>query len=133
MDSVFTKIVNGQLPAFKLWENRSFIAILDIHPINPGHTLLIPKQQIDNIFDLPDKLYTSLWQTAKWISPLIHQAMNCKRIGIAVEGFSVPHVHIHLVPINLGNELNPERAVLASSEELAVVQNKICQAIANSL
>ena len=133
MDSVFTKIINNQLPAFKLWENDFFIAILDINPINPGHTLLIPKQQTDYIFDLPDELYSSLWQVVQWISPLIQQAMECKRIGIAVEGFSVPHVHIHLVPVNSGNELNPERSVAASSEQLAIVQNKICQAIDNSL
>ena len=65
MDSVFTKIVNGQSPAFRLWENDSFIAILDLHPINPGHTLLIPKQQIDYIFDWSDELYSSLWQIVK--------------------------------------------------------------------
>ena len=73
-----------------------------------------------------------MWQVVKWIAPLIQQAMDCERIGIAVEGFSVPHVHIHLVPVNSGNELNPERAISASSEELTIVQNKICRAITNS-
>ncbi|WP_019505591.1 HIT family protein [Pleurocapsa sp. PCC 7319] len=129
MDSVFTKIINGKSPAFRLWENDLFIAILDIHPINPGHTLLIPKQQIDDIFDLPDELYNSMWQTVKWLAPHIQQAMESKRIGIAVEGFSVPHVHIHLVPVNSNNELNPERSVSASPEQLSIVQNKICQVI----
>lgn len=129
MDSVFTKIINGTLPAFRLWESNLAIAILDIQPINPGHTLLIPKQQIVDIFDLPDELYHSLWQTAKWLAPLIQQAMECQRVGIAVEGFSVPHVHIHLVPVNSINELNPERAVTASPEQLTIVQNKICQVI----
>ncbi len=133
MESIFTKIINGKLPAFPLWENEDFIAILDIHPINPGHTLLIPKQQIDYIFDLPDELYNSMWQVAKWLAPFIQQAMQSKRIGIAVEGFGVPHVHVHLVPVNSGNELNPERATSASSEELTIVQNKICQAIKGSL
>ena len=71
MDSVFTKIINGTLPAFRLWESDLFIAILDIHPINPGHTFLIPKQQIDNIFDLPDELYNSQRQIVKWLAPLL--------------------------------------------------------------
>ncbi|MDJ0531933.1 MAG: HIT family protein [Xenococcaceae cyanobacterium MO_207.B15] len=133
MESIFTKIINCKLPAFPLWENEYFIAILVPDPINPGHTLLIPKQQIDYIFDLPDELYNSMWQVAKWLAPFIQQAMQSKRIGIAVEGFGVPHVHVHLVPVNSGNELNPERATSASSEELTIVQNKICQAIKGSL
>ena len=133
MESIFTKIINGKLPAFPLWENEYFIAILVPDPINPGHTLLIPKQQIDYIFDLPDELYNSMWQVAKWLAPFIQQAMQSKRIGIAVEGFGVPHVHVHLVPVNSGNELNPERATSASSEELTIVQNKICHAIKGSL
>ena len=132
MNSIYTKIIRGELPAFRLWESDLSIAILDINPINPGHTLLIPKQQIDYIFDLPDELYNHMWQVVKWFAPLIQQAMDCERIGIAVEGFSVPHVHIHLVPVNSGNELNPERATSASSEELTIIQNKILQAIANS-
>jgi histidine triad (HIT) family protein len=105
------------------------IAILDIHPINPGHTLLIPKQQVDDIFNLPNELYNSLWQVAKWLAPLIQQAMDSKRVGISVEGFSVPHVHIHLVPVNSVNELNPERAVATSPEQLTIIQKKICQII----
>lgn len=74
-----------------------------------------------------------MWQAVKWIAPIIQQAMRCKRVGIAVEGFGVPHVHIHLVPVNSGNELNPERAVPASPEQLKSVQNIICQVIDNSL
>lgn len=133
MDSVFTKIIKGESSGFRLWENEQFIAILDIHPINPGHTLLIPKQQIDSIFDLPNELYLSLWQTVKWLSPCIQQAMNSERIGIAVEGFSVPHVYVHLVPVNSSNELNPERATKATVEQLTIVRAKICQAIDSSL
>ena len=131
--TLFTKIINGETAAYKLWENENFIAILDIHPINPGHTLLIPKQQIDYIFDLSDRLYDSMWQTAKWLSSHIQQATKCKRIGIAVEGFSIPHVHIHLVPVNSGNELNPERAISVTSEQLTDVQNQICKIIQSSL
>lgn len=133
MDSIFTKIINGELPAFKLWDNEYFIAILVPDPINPGHTLLIPKHQIDYIFDLPDELDNSMWQVVKWLAPFIQQAMQSKRIGIAVEGFGVPHVHIHLVPVNSGNELNPERATPASHQQLTIIQNKICRAIENSL
>jgi histidine triad (HIT) family protein len=133
MDSIFTKIINGQLPSFQLWESDLFIAILVPDPINSGHTLLIPKQQIDYIFDLSDELYNSMWQVVKWLAPSIQKAMECKRIGIAVEGFGVPHVHVHLVPVNSGNELNPERAVSASHEQLITVQNKICQVIKDSV
>ncbi|MBE9047857.1 HIT family protein [Pleurocapsales cyanobacterium LEGE 10410] len=133
MDSIFTRIIQGELPAFRLWENKYFIAILVPDPINPGHTLLIPKQQIDYIFDLPEELYNSMWQAVKWLSPYIQQAMDSKRIGIAVEGFGVPHVHIHLVPVNSGNELNPERATPVTPEQLTIVQNKIRQVIENSL
>jgi histidine triad (HIT) family protein len=133
MDSIFTKIINGQLPSFRLWESDLFIAILVPDPINPGHTLLIPKQQIDYIFDLPDELYNSMWQVVKWLAPSIQKAMGCKRIGIAVEGFGVPHVHVHLVPVNSGNELNPERSVPARSEQLTKVQNKIRQVIKDSV
>lgn len=129
MDSIFTKIIKGDSLGFRLWENKQFMAILVPDPINPGHTLLIPKQQIDSIFDLPDELYNSMWQTVKWLSPFIQRAMQSRRVGIAVEGFGVPHAHIHLVPVNSGNELNPERATKATPEELAVVQDKICQAI----
>ena len=132
MDSVYTKIIQGKLPAFRLWESDFSIAILDINPINPGHTLLIPKQQIDYIFALPDELYNHMWQVVKWLAPLIQRAMECKRIGIAVEGLGVPHVHIHLVPVNSSNELNPERAKSASPEELTLVHNKISQAIEDS-
>lgn len=133
MDSIFTKIIKGESPAFPIWEDEHFIAILVLKPINPGHTLLIPKKQIDYIFDLPEELYTSMWQAVKWLSPFIQQAMKSERIGIAVEGFSVPHVHIHLVPVNSGNELNPERASPATPDELIIVQNRICQAINSSL
>ena len=127
--TVFTRIINGETAAYKLWENENFIAILDIHPINLGHTLLIPKQQIDYIFDLSNELYDSMWRTVRWLSPYIQQATECKRIGIAVEGFSVPHVHVHLVPVNSGNELNPERAISATSEQLINIQNQICSII----
>ncbi len=132
MDSVFTKIIKGESPpAFPIWEDEHFIAILVPEPINPGHTLLIPKEQIDYIFDLPEELYNSMWQMVKWLSLYIQQAMKSKRIGIAVEGFGVPHVHIHLVPVNSGNELNPERASLVTSDELTIVQNKIRKLIDN--
>ncbi|MEM8676716.1 MAG: hypothetical protein AAGF83_23125 [Cyanobacteria bacterium P01_G01_bin.67] len=74
-----------------------------------------------------------MWEVVKCLAPMIQQAMECERVGIAVEGFSVPHVHIHLVPVNSGNELNPERAVSVTSEQLSIVQNKICRAINSSL
>jgi histidine triad (HIT) family protein len=123
--SLFVKIIDGEIPCHKIYEDDKFFAFLDINPINAGHTLLIPKIQIDYIFDLEDKLYTELFLKAKELSKIIKKATGCKRVGLAVEGFMVPHVHIHLVPLNKGNELNPERAKSVKEEELKQMAEKI--------
>lgn len=124
-DSVFTKIVKGELPSYKVYEDDRFIAILDINPINPGHTLVVPKKQVDYLFDLSSDLYHDLFDIVKKLSDPIKSATNAKRIGLAVEGFAVPHVHVHLVPIYKGNELNPELAHQISEEEMKQVQENI--------
>lgn len=130
MPSIFSKIITGEAPSFKLWENEDFYAFLDINPINPGHTLVIPKLEIDYILDLPEHLYAALWQHCGQLARHIHAAMKCKRVGMAVEGFSVPHAHVHLIPVNGHAELDPNRAVSASTEELEAVQKLICKKIA---
>lgn len=122
---IFCKILNGALPAYKVWENENFLAFLDINPVNPGHTLIIPKHHIDYVFDLEEPLYSELFQITKDLAEPLQRAMQAKRIGVVIEGFSVPHLHVHLVPINNVNELNPTRAKRATPEELAAVAVKI--------
>ncbi len=118
MKTLFSKIIDGELPCHKIFEDEEFFAFLDINPVNPGHTLLVPKLPVDNVFDLEDDLFSRLFLTAKRLSAPLQKATGCKRVGIAVEGFCIPHVHVHLVPVNGGNELNPERAKAADPAEL---------------
>jgi histidine triad (HIT) family protein len=118
--SLFTKIINNQLPCHKLYEDDLVIAFLDIHPQQPGHTLVVPKLQIDLIWDLPEDVYTNLWLTARKIAQHLAQATG-KRIGIHVDGTGVPHAHIHLVPFSTTAEFmqpsdqnnQPDHAALA--------------------
>ena len=124
-ECVFCKIVGKEIPANIIWESDRFLAFLDRGPINPGHILIIPKEHIESVFDMPDGLYEELFKTAKVLSTPLQKAMSSVRVGIAIEGFGVPHVHLHLVPINHGNELNPERAKPMPSEELAEIAEKI--------
>lgn len=123
--SIFTKILHKESSGYIIDETDNFFAILDINPVNPGHTLVIPKLEIDNIFDLPDELYSEIFVYAKKIALLIQKTTNSKRVGLAIEGFRVPHVHIHVVPVYKGNDLNPERARHASEKELIDMYNKI--------
>jgi len=100
MASVFTKIVNGEIPCYKIAEDDRFFAFLDIHPLAKGHTLVIPKKETDYLFDLDDDTIAGLHVFAKKIALAIDRVMNCKRVGVAVLGLEVPHAHIHLIPIN---------------------------------
>ena len=122
---IFCKIVKGDIPCVKIWENEKYLAFLDLNPVNPGHTLLIPKKHTDYIFDLEDNEYQELMLQGKRLAKILKDNLNPKRVGLVVEGFAIPHVHIHLIPINNGNELNPERARPAESEELKEVADKI--------
>lgn len=125
MNCIFCKIKDGELPSHKIYEDKEFLVFLDIYPINPGHLLLIPKKHVDYVFDLQEPLYSKMFKIAKKISKNLKKVMKVKRIGIAVEGFAVPHVHLHLVPINNENELDPHRAKEASPEELSKVAKRI--------
>ncbi len=100
MESIFSKIVKGDIPSYKVAEDENYLAFLDINPLENGHTLVIPKKEIDYIFDLDDELYKGLFAFAKKVAKGIEKAIPCKRIGVAVIGLEVPHAHIHLVPIN---------------------------------
>ena len=109
MASIFSKIVSGELPSFKIAENENYMAILDITPLVDGHTLIIPKKEIDYIFDMDDELYKGLFLFAKQVSSAIRKAIPCKRVGIAVIGLEVPHAHIHLVPLQNVGDINFEK------------------------
>ena len=122
---VFGAIRDGERPAHIIWEDDNLMAFLDAHPFNSGHTLLIAKKHIDYIFDLDDELYSAMFLAAKRLSKPLKKATDAIRIGVAVEGLAVPHVHIHLVPISKASDLNPQRARDASDEELAEMCEKI--------
>lgn len=124
-DCIFCKIVKKEVPCLKIWEDEKHLAFLDLGQINPGHTLLIPKNHIDYLFDMTDDEYCDLLLKGKQIAKLLKLKLKPKRVGLAVEGFGVPHVHLHLVPINNANELNPERATHPKIDELQKVAEKI--------
>jgi histidine triad (HIT) family protein len=118
-DCVFCKFVANKGKFVKLWEDKNFLAFLDYRPITEGHTLLIPKQHFEYLFDLNDKLYDKMLKRAKQLSNPIKTAMNAKRIGVIVEGFGVNHVHIHLVPLKQGGELLKKGKLEVSDDEFA--------------
>jgi histidine triad (HIT) family protein len=125
MASIFTQIINGEIPCHKLVENETFISFLDIHPINPGHTLIVPKQEIDYFFDLPDEILSEILIFSKQLVPAIESSVTCKRVGIMVAGMEVTHAHLHLVPMMAEGDLTFDRAKPASPTELAGIANKI--------
>ena len=124
-DCIFCKIVEKEIPAHIVREDDDFLIFLDVNPVNPGHLLIIPKKHIESVFDLPDKQYKNIFEVAKALSTPLQNAMQAKKIGIAVEGFGVPHAHVHLVPLYNPNELNPERATHMGEDELAPIAEKI--------
>ena len=126
MPTIFTKIVNGEIPCHKIAEDENFLAFLDITPLADGHTLVIPKKEIDYIFDLEDNLLSGLILFAKKIAPAIAQACPCRRVGVSVIGLEVPHAHVHLIPLNSMNDINFTREKLKpSQEELKVTADRI--------
>ena len=105
MSSIFTKIINGEIPAYKIAEDDKFLAFLDVNPNAKGHTLCIPKQEINKIFDMDESLYLELMQFSRKIAIALEKAVDCKRVGMAVVGLEVPHVHVHLIPLNEMDEM----------------------------
>lgn len=106
MSTIFTKIVQGEIPSYKIAEDENFYAFLDIFPLAKGHTLVIPKKEVDYLFDLDDETYLGLQAFAKKIAGALDKAIPCKRVGVAVLGLEVPHAHIHLVPMNSEADIN---------------------------
>ncbi|WP_435356965.1 HIT family protein [Emticicia sp. SJ17W-69] len=125
MSSIFSKIVAGEIPCHKIAETEQFLAFLDVFPCATGHTLVIPKKEIDYLFDLDDELYAGLMAFAKQIEPAIRQAVPCKRVGVAVVGLEVPHAHVHLIPMNSMSDMNFNNKLKFSQEELAETAAKI--------
>ena len=123
MASIFTRIINGEIPCHKIAESEDYFAFLDINPWAEGHTLVIPKKEIDYIFDLDENTYSGLMTFAKRVGGAIEKAVSCKRIGIVVEGLEVPHAHVHLIPIIHG--LIPREKPKFSNEELAAIAERI--------
>lgn len=125
--SIFTRIINGEIPAHKIYEDDHVIAFLEIHPIKEGHTLVVPKKQIDHIWDLEDEDYEYLWSVVKKIGSHMREVIGSPRIGVTVEGFGVPHAHIHLLPIYHGNDLKiqQDKDFTPSDAELEVVANRL--------
>jgi histidine triad (HIT) family protein len=129
MPSIFTKIINREIPGYIVAEDDRYIAFLDINPLVLGHTLVVPKQEVDFIFDLDDDTLAGLNVFAKKVALAIKKAVPCKRIGVAVIGLEIPHTHVHLVPMNSMGDLNFTRAKLTPSKaELEGVAKKIQQA-----
>ncbi len=126
MSSVFTKIINGEIPAYKIAEDEHFIAFLDVMPLVKGHTLVVPKKEVDLIFDLDSEDYKNLWSFAQNVAKKVKKAIPCVRVGVAVVGLEVPHAHIHLVPLNTVEDMNfkNERLKL-SAEEYSEIQDLI--------
>ncbi|MDR0940798.1 MAG: HIT family protein [Bacteroidales bacterium] len=124
--TIFSKIVRGEIPAHKIAETDEFLAFLDVNPLVEGHILVIPKQEIDYIFDIDDEILGRMMQFAKKVARAQKQAIECKRIGVAVIGLEVPHAHIHLVPMNAMNDINfTQEKLKPSQEELAETAKKI--------
>lgn len=124
--TIFSKIIAGDIPSYKIAENDKFFAFLDIFPLREGHVLVIPKNETDKLFDLPDEYLSEMLLFAKPIAHAIEKAFDCNRCGISVVGLEVPHAHIHLIPINSANDLNfMQPKPKAKEEELKKAQEKI--------
>lgn len=125
MASIFTKIINGEIPAYKITEDENYLAFLDVNPNAKGHTLCIPKQEIDKIFDIEEEQYLGLMQFSRKVSKALEKAVPCKRVGMAVIGLEVPHAHVHLIPLNEMDEIRFQNKVKLSKEEFEELAENI--------
>jgi len=128
--TIFSKIIAGEIPSYKIAENEKFFAFLDIFPLREGHVLVVPKTEIDKFFDLPDEFLSEMLLFAKPIAKAIERSFNCNRCGIEVVGLEVPHAHMHLIPINSANDLNFTKEKLKMSPEQ---MRKVQETILNNL
>lgn len=125
MPTLFTKIINGEIPAYKVAEDDKFLAFLDIRPNTKGHTLCIPKEEVNKIFDLDEETYMGLMAFSRKVAKGLEKAISCKRVGMAVVGLEVPHVHVHLIPLNNMGDMNFANSVPFSEEEFEQIAKDI--------
>ena len=125
MPSIFTRIINGEIPSYKIDEDEHCYAFLDINPNAVGHTLCVPKQEVDNLFDIDQKTYIHLMQFSKRIACALEQAVPCKRVGMAVVGLEVPHAHVHLIPIHQMSDISFQTKVKMQEEDFISLAKKI--------
>ena len=125
MPSIFTRIINGEIPSYKIDEDEHCYAFLDINPNAVGHTLCVPKQEVDKLFDLDQEIYMHLMQFSKRIAAALEQAVPCKRVGMAVVGLEVPHAHVHLIPIHQMTDMSFQTKVNMQEEDFISLAKKI--------
>ena len=125
MSSIFTKIVNKEVPCYKIAEDENFLAFLDVNPNAKGHTLCIPKQEINRIFEMEDDLYLGLMQFSKKVAVALEKTVPCKRIGMSVIGLEVPHAHVHLIPLNDMDEMRFQNKVVFTQDEFEALAARI--------
>ncbi len=129
--SIFTKIINGEIPCYKIFEDKDFIAFLDINPNAKGHTLCVPKEEISYIFDMDDAQYLKLMYFSKRVALALQEVVPCKRVGVAVVGLEVPHTHVHLIPISEMSEMTFQHKVQMTDNEFKELAAKIHEAFVN--
>ena len=125
MYSIFTKIVSGEIPCYKIAEDENYLAFLDVNPNAKGHTLCIPKQEINKIFDMEEEHYLGLMKFSRKVAKAIEKSVECKRIGVAVVGLEVPHVHVHLIPLQVMDDMRFQRKTSLSPEEFQELAEQI--------
>src|SRR5690606_8021862 len=125
MPTIFTKIISGELPAYKIAETDQFLAFLDISPNAKGHTLCIPKEEVNKIFDLEEEVYQELMRFSRKVAIALEKAVPCKRVGMAVVGLEVPHVHVHLIPLNAMSDMDFSKSLSFSEEEFQQITEDI--------
>ncbi len=127
--SIFTKIISGEIPSYKIAEDKNFYAFLDINPNAKGHTLVVPKKEVNKLFDLDEETYKGLFDFSRKVAKAIEKAIPCKRVGLSVIGLEVPHVHVHLIPLQNMEDIQFQKKEKFSKEEMQEIASKISQKI----